>query len=390
MRLALILDRHPRDVSKRVRERIAVSHLEWLRSVEAVGGRAFSSHVERVRLRVKAANPSIPDDRLGRFLASMIPGDRGLSRYTEETTEIPASVRQAIDRRIQTAQADIDNLNGAARHAVKREFTQMRERILEKAKVLLTPPTSAGAPVELGPADRQAIRDIVTAEIKGFQDRVILRYGGLLRRSAKAGVILADVPMKLSGVAVVSALPREADPAALEIGRFSNQRPTAAGLPGGEFVEGIEGRFDLPMRQKITDRINRARRGDVGRAVADLEKVIDEPAHWAERIMRTEMGKVAKDASQARLEQHSVTVQKLKKAWVSVLAHNTRPAHRQAHFRYTREPIPVTSFYEVGGERTLQPQGAGLSVGNVVNCLCISSPKVEEAEINVDQLEDFA
>ncbi len=61
------------------------------------------------------------------------------------------------------------------------------------------------------------------------------------------------------------------------------------------------------------------------------------------------------------------------KAWRTAGDDRVRPAHRQAGVDYA-EGIPIDEPFIVGGEALMYPGDPSGSIGNTINCRCVSVP----------------
>jgi hypothetical protein len=98
--------------------------------------------------------------------------------------------------------------------------------------------------------------------------------------------------------------------------------------------------------------------------------------YQAERIVRTEMGRVQALANQVRQQEIADDVPEMHKYWLTAGDGRVRPDHASAGQRYrpgsTPGPIPFSVPYRVGGEQLRYPKDPAGRAAQTVNCRCVS------------------
>ena len=92
----------------------------------------------------------------------------------------------------------------------------------------------------------------------------------------------------------------------------------------------------------------------------------------AERIFRTEIGRVYSISTQARLMQVAETAPDVEKGWVTKGDHRTRSGHLDAHGQRVKVDEPFEVAAERGGtkEKLMYPRDPRGSAENTINCRC--------------------
>lgn len=112
----------------------------------------------------------------------------------------------------------------------------------------------------------------------------------------------------------------------------------------------------------------------------------------AEKIVRTENGRMYEVANQARLEQIAKDVPGMKKIWVAGDDDRTRESHRQAGMDYAPGgaigPIPVDQPFIIGGVELMMPNDPDGEPHEVINCRCSSVPYMDSWEKDTENLQD--
>jgi len=92
----------------------------------------------------------------------------------------------------------------------------------------------------------------------------------------------------------------------------------------------------------------------------------------AERIFRTEVGRVYSISTQARLMQVAETAPDVEKGWIATGDHRTRSGHLEAHGQRVRIDEPFEVAAERGGlkEKLMYPRDPRGSAENTINCRC--------------------
>lgn len=103
----------------------------------------------------------------------------------------------------------------------------------------------------------------------------------------------------------------------------------------------------------------------------------------AEMIIRTEVNRTFAMASDAQMGEAAKAMQagglSLKKYWLTADDSRVREAHEEAGQRYSKaNAIPEDQPYIVGGEPMMYPLDPSASVGQTINCRCVSVPVVGE------------
>lgn len=102
----------------------------------------------------------------------------------------------------------------------------------------------------------------------------------------------------------------------------------------------------------------------------------DNAAYKAERIVRTEVGRVFSSATYGGLADVADDVPALRKGWGATNDGRTRATHRQADADYSDDPIPVDELFQVGEAQLrfpldplAEPAGA-VAARETINCRC--------------------
>jgi len=139
--------------------------------------------------------------------------------------------------------------------------------------------------------------------------------------------------------------------------------------------------------QTIEDISGHLRRGIIAgdnpyKTMKRIEDVLlkkDKGAFWrAERIVRTEQGRVFNIANDERMEQAREVLPDLRKQWLTAGDENVRPDHVKAGSDYSPGgrigPIPVDEDYIVGGFPLAYPGDPAGVPSQTINCRCTSVP----------------
>ena len=138
-------------------------------------------------------------------------------------------------------------------------------------------------------------------------------------------------------------------------------------------------------RQTIEEVSGHVRRGIVAgenpyKTMKRIEDVLlrkKKGTFWrAEKIVRTEQGRVFNIANQERMGQARKQLPDLRKQWVTAGDASVRPDHAKAGRDYAPGgnpgPIPIDEDYIVGGVPLSMPSAPGGDPAQVVNCRCQS------------------
>lgn len=107
----------------------------------------------------------------------------------------------------------------------------------------------------------------------------------------------------------------------------------------------------------------------------------------AERLIRTDLGRIFSLAGQDRMSQSKKAMggKGLKKYWLSFSDDRTREEHAQAGDDYgPDDAIDVDEAFEVDGEQLMYPGDPNGSADNTINCRCDSVPRVDRSEVEYD------
>lgn len=133
------------------------------------------------------------------------------------------------------------------------------------------------------------------------------------------------------------------------------------------------------MRQKINSSLTRGALGnanplDVMKEITEIlgtragKDVVKGVAARAEKIYRTELGRVYSISAQSQREKALELEPDLQKRWLSTGDFRTRDSHLAAH----GQTVPVSDDFVVGGEKLAFPRDPKGSAGNTINCRCSS------------------
>lgn len=237
----------------------------------------------------------------------------------EAGEDSPFRRAQRAARAAREVSADVRRLEGETTRQLLARLTRLRADLQQRLAQQLTDPQAP-------PLD-SLIRQIDTLIADATVD-LVRAAERPLRASATLGMQAADHPMRALQVQVVPALP--GTDAALIAAADDN----------------VADLLTPPMRQFATDIKTSLRRVAVAgaqrmEAIQRLQAAIagqgfDNAQYRAERIVRTELGRVFGEATFARMTQLAQTFPFLKKAWVHTRDRRTRLGHVEAGTTYAR------------------------------------------------------
>jgi len=106
-------------------------------------------------------------------------------------------------------------------------------------------------------------------------------------------------------------------------------------------------------------------------------------AQRAETIIRTEMGRVFSQATDAAMQDASDYLPGLRQQWIATDDDRTRPSHRDAH----EQIVDMGEPFDVGGASLRFPRDPDGPPEETINCRCVVVPWIDEWEVQ-QALED--
>jgi hypothetical protein len=95
-------------------------------------------------------------------------------------------------------------------------------------------------------------------------------------------------------------------------------------------------------------------------------------AYRGEMIVRTEVGRAYNLSNFSQQQVTAKAVPGLLKAWIATGDRRTRLTHIRAHFKYSKEPIPIDQYFIVGGAKIMYPLDPSGPARETINCRCRS------------------
>jgi len=284
-----------------------------------------------------------------------------------EEVKPSATVRRAIDYQIRRAVSQIDEFNTRSQGIVLARFKRLRTRVMREAQVLAS---------QHGPMDTRILRRLdalVRDELRGFVDRLDEDRARLTREASELGQDLADVPFKALG---------------LERSLTPHETNITSGLDArGYFIDLLD-RFEQETVGYLVDKLEGVRSGRTGstQAIIDIRNKIGGPRYAAERIVRTEVGRVNKLATQRRMQTHERYTTGQRKRWNATMDGRTRPAHIGAH-RQVREINEDFELIDSRGRYYCKyPMDPSLPPHQSINCRCLQVTEVSRLRIDVTKI----
>jgi hypothetical protein len=202
--------------------------------------------------------------------------------------------------------------------------------------------------------------------INGFDKELAAKITGISQKMFELGYASVDEPLKVSGLQIPAA-------------RLS--RNVVAVLQGysSDLIKNISNE----LRTSIDATLTQSMLGglspfDAQRRITQLFGLTDNLSNLtgvsarAEKVFRTETGRVYSIATQARMDQVAEMKLPVLKVWTATGDHRTRSGHLEAH----GQTVPIDGFFEVaaqrGGkkERLKFPKDPRGSAENTINCRC--------------------
>lgn len=276
-----------------------------------------------------------------------------LERVLEHEADRGGNVRQEIDASMERILKRIKRLPERAAAESRSAFERMRERILGEV---------AAMPSTISDAVMRRFERSWMDEIGRYADELERRHRILDADARALGAKLGGAP--------AAAIDLDIAPPAPDPGKD----------PRGLYTDLREKYGEEPMERvaNILDSIKRGRMGANDGKLA-IAHIVDQPAHRAEAIMRTEIGRAAQEANQDAMDRIGERRRGLAKEWSSARLRSSREGHLEAHGQVVPhdEPFLVRPDYNHAFERLMYPGDPRGSAGNVVNCACVSVPRVE-------------
>ncbi len=264
--------------------------------------------------------------------------------------------KTAYVKKIDALTKQVDHLEDQATRAV---ISQLRATLQQiNAKIL----TAEGWRLQNLTNLQAQVKELMSI----FEHEANAKLAGINQQSWELGVQSVDEPLKISGLQMPIARLSRNVVAVLQgfsadlIKNISQETLTAVNTTIAQSLLGQVSPFDA---QKQISQI-------VG-AKDNLRELTGISAR-AEKIFRTETGRVNSIATQARQDQIAEMYPDVMKRWLATGDHRTRSGHLDAH----GQTVPVDGFFEVaaekGGkkERLRFPRDPRGSPENTINCRC--------------------
>ncbi len=211
---------------------------------------------------------------------------------------------------------------------------------------------------------QQQVNDLIAI----FQRELANKTGGALVKAWELGQQSVDDPLLVSGVKIPIARLSRNVVAVLQnysadlIKRIGDDTRASINATLASSMLGQQSPFDA--MKTITATLGATDK------LSDLTGV----SARAEKIYRTEVGRVYSIATQARQNQVAELVPDLMKGWVATGDHRTRSGHLAAHGQMVRNDQPFKVAAHVGGpkEDLMYPRDPAGSPANIINCRCRS------------------
>lgn len=252
---------------------------------------------------------------------------------------------------------------------VLRLLAEIRRTLVEE--LLRIPPGQGGS---WQAAQLQNLRGAIDRSVLEFARRYNLLLGGALAQAWDFGDDFARDALATGGVQLQ--FTQELSRAQLEVAQqFGADLVRRVG-------EDMRGRIAREVTLGVAGQRNPFKVMQAVQAILRTEPARQDPslgplATQAERIVRTEMGRVFNTANELRHEEIAEAVPGLLHYWRSARDGRTRKAHAAADSRYAPGsnpgPIPMTEPFVVGGEKLRFPHDPNGSAANTVQCRCVAS-----------------
>jgi hypothetical protein len=211
---------------------------------------------------------------------------------------------------------------------------------------------------------QQQVNDLIAV----FQREMAQKTGGALIRAWELGTQSVDDPLAVSGIRVPIARLSRNVVAVLQnysadlIQRIGDETRASINATLTQSMLGQQSPFDA--MQTITNTLG----------VSDNLSQLTGVSARAEKIYRTEVGRVYSIATQARQNQVAELAPDLMKGWVATGDHRTRSGHLAAHGQLVKvnEPFKVAPHVGAPKEDLQFPRDPAGSAANTINCRCKS------------------
>lgn len=262
---------------------------------------------------------------------------------------------------IKTIRALTNQVNDLEDTALRQTLALLNDTLAQiRARIL----TEEGWRLENARNLQAQVNDLIAI----FQREATARASGAVVKAYELGVRSVDDPLSVSGIRVPIARLSRNVVAVLQgysadlIKSIADEARTGINAAITQGLLGQQSPFDTMKR--ISAIVGNPDR------LSDLTGV----SARAEKIYRTETGRVYSIATQARQDQIAQMVPDLMKMWVATGDHRTRTGHLAAHGQIVRIDTPFKVAAYVGGqkEELMYPRDPAGSPGNTINCRCRS------------------
>lgn len=247
--------------------------------------------------------------------------------------------------------------------AIRAETVQEILRILRAAEAALV--KRLRDPSERMESSLLRQRDAVRDAIARFEADATDAVGRGLDRAWAAGVDLLTRPMEAIGVDLRPAL-RIDDRALRALRNLTTDQIKDISLQAVNRINATLGEVLVGTRS-LPD------------AIADVSKVFSEDGvRRARRLVYTSVGQAYSEASDEAMNDAAKLGVKVAKRWIKSGKRRHRPAHAAAHNQMVRVSQPFLIAVARGGVEPLRfPRDPRASLGNILNCGCMSVPVLD-------------
>jgi len=262
---------------------------------------------------------------------------------------------------IKTIRALTNQVNDLEDTALRQTLALLNDTLAQiRARIL----TEEGWRLENARNLQAQVNDLIAI----FQREATARASGAVVKAYELGVQSVDDPLAVSGLRLPIARLSRNVVAVLHgysadlIKSISDEARTSINTAITQGLLGQQSPFDVMLR--------------VSAIVGDTDRLsgLTGISARAEKIYRTETGRVYSIATQARQDQVAQMVPDLLKMWVATGDHRTRTGHLAAHGQTVRvaEPFKVAAQVGQPKEPLMYPRDPAGSPGNTINCRCRS------------------